>query len=112
MSKYFHLSAGLRGAYCDSSENAFVIRCDTRRELKAAIASEAIFWKDAGYIGANKQAIAHIAAEGWREAQKRAPTYLPFALPLAPDHARDNYAFGIFVSVASRADYLEYLEES
>lgn len=111
MAKYFHISAGLRGAYCDGAESAFILKADTRRDLKAAIASEVESWTDAGYIGGNKRAIATIAADAWREAHKAKPAYLPFALPLAPSHARDNYCFGIFVATSSRSDYLEYLEQ-
>lgn len=112
MAKYFHISAGLRGAYADGAESAFVLMAKTRRELKAAIASEAHDWRDAGYIGANKRAIASVAADAWREAHKPRPAYLPYCLPLAPEHARDNYSSGVFVAVASRADYLEYVKES
>ena len=111
MAKYFHFSAGLRGAYTDGAENAFVLMAKTRRELKSALASEAASWTDAGYIGGNKKAIASIAAIAWKEAHKARPAYLPYALPLAPSHARDNYAYGIFVSVASRQDYLEQSED-
>lgn len=112
MAKYFHISAGLRGAYTDSAENAFILKAATRRELKAAIASEAHAWRDAGYIGANKRAIASVAADAWREAHKPNPSYLPYCLPLAPDHARDSYSSGVFVATSSRADYLDYLKES
>lgn len=93
-------------------DNAYVIRATTRRELKSAIESEAYDYRDAGFIGANKRAIAHLAAVAWREAQKPNPAYLPFALPLAPDHARDNYCHGIFVSAATRQDYREYIAEN
>lgn len=111
MAKYFHISAGLRGAYMDGAESAFVLMAKTRRELKETIASEAASWTDAGYIGGNKKAIATIAAAAWREAHKARPVYLPYALPLAPSHARDNYAFGIFIGVATRQDYLEYISD-
>lgn len=111
MSKYFHISAGLRGGYCDGAENSFVAKCDTRRDLKALISSEAESWRDAGYIGANKRAVATIAAEAWRNAHKARPAFLPYALPLAPAHSRDNYAFGVFVGLATRGEFLEYQKE-
>ena len=104
---YFNISAGLRGCYMP--DNAYVIRCNTRRELKAAIESEARDYKDAGFIGANKKAIAYIAAIAWRNRHKG---QLPYALPLAPSHARDNYCHGIFVASANRSEYLEYSAES
>lgn len=109
MAKYFHISAGLRGAYCDGAESAFVLKANTRRELKAAIASEAESWRDAGYVGANKRAVASVAADAWREAHKPKPAYLPYCLPLARGRGA-GYAFGVFVATSSRADYLEYLE--
>lgn len=104
---YFHISTGLRGCYMP--DNSFVIQVNSRRELKSAIAWEAHSYRDAGFVGANKRAIATIAAAAWRDRKK---TQLPYALPLAPDHARDNYCHGVFVSSATRADYLEYVKES
>jgi hypothetical protein len=106
---YFTISTGLRGCYMP--DNCFVVRCNTRRELKAVIESEADNYKLAGYIGANKRAIAHIAAIAWKEAQKPNPAYLPYALPVAPQHARDNYCEAVFVSTASRHEYKEYLAQ-
>lgn len=106
---YFTISAGLRGAYMPDS--CYVIRAQTRRELKAAIEQEARDYRDAGFIGANKRAIAWLAAIAWREAQKTRPAYLPYALPLAPSHARGNYCNGIFVSAATRAEYLELMAQ-
>lgn len=106
---YFTISTGLRGCYMP--DNCYVIRCTTRKALKAAIESECADYRDAGFVGANKRAIAHIAAIAWKESQKPNPAYLPFALPLAPSHARDNYCHGIFVSTATRKEYKEYLAE-
>ena len=76
---YFSISTGLRGCYMP--DNAYVIQVDTRRELKAAIESEARDYRDAGFVGANKKAIAYIAAIAWRNRRKM---QLPYALPLAP----------------------------
>ncbi len=104
---YFHMSTGLRGCYMP--DDAYIVRCNTRRELKAAIESEARAYKDAGFVGANKAAIAYIAAIAWRNRRK---FQLPYALPLAPSHARDNYCHGIFVASADRSEYLEYIAES
>lgn len=108
MARYFTISHGLRGCYMPDS--VYVARVDTRRELKALIEAEADSYRQAGYIGASKRAVAYVAALAWREAQKANPAYLPFALPLAPPHDRGNYAFAVFVSVASRGEYLESLE--
>jgi hypothetical protein len=106
---YFTISAGLRGAYMPDS--CYVMRAQTRRELKAAIEQEARDYREAGFIGANRRAIARLAALAWREAQKPRPAYLPYALPLAPAHARDSYCHGIFVSAATRAEYREFLAQ-
>ncbi len=103
---YFNISTGLRGCYMP--DNAYIARCNTRRELRALIASEASDYKDAGFIGANQKAISHIAAIAWRNRRK---SQLPYALPLAPAHARDSYCHGIFVASASRDDYREYMAE-
>jgi len=84
-------------------DSCYVIRVDTRRELKAAIESEANDYKDAGFVGANKRAIAWLAVQSWRDKGFK----LPYCLPLAPAHCRDNYCHGIFVSRATRAEYLE-----
>ena len=102
---YFHVSHGLRGCYMPS--DTYVIKADTRRELREAIAYEARSYREAGYVGASERAISAIAAAAWRD---RAKFDLPYALPLAPGHARQNYCFGVFVSSATRAEYLEYIE--
>lgn len=104
---YFHISHGLRGCYADGE--GYVLKADTRRELKNAIEYAANNYKDAGYIGANKRAVSWLAAIAWRERKK---FQLPYVMPLAPNHAKDNYAFGVFVSSASRDEYLEYVKEN
>lgn len=110
MSKYFTISTGLRGWYMPDS--CYVTRCNSRRELKQAIESEARDYRDAGFIGANKRAIAWLANIAWKEAHKPNPAYLPYCLELAPPWARSNYCNGIFISTATRAEYLQYREES
>lgn len=97
---YFCISTGLRGCYVP--DNAYVIQAATRRELKAAIESEAREYRDASFVGANKRAIAWIAAIAWRNRRKN---QLPYALPLAPHHCRDNYCHGIFIGTSNRAEY-------
>lgn len=106
---YFHISTGLRGCYMP--DNAYVIKADTRRELKSAIEYEANSYRDAGFVGANKKAIAALAASAWRN-RGASNAALPYVLPLAPEHAPRNYCHGIFASGATRADYLEYAKES
>lgn len=97
--RYFSISNGLRGCYMPDS--AHVAAFKTRRDLKAHLESEA------GYAAEpkrppSKRKIAAFAALVWREAQKRNPAYQPYALPL---NKAESYA--LFVSVASRSEYLE-----
>lgn len=103
---YFTISTGLRGCYMP--DNCYVIKANTRRELKFVLASEASHYSDSGYVGGSKRAIAHITASAWRD--KRFT--LPYCLPFAPKHARDNYAFGVFVSRATRQEYIEQEESN
>jgi len=103
---YFHISSGPRGCYMP--DNAAVIYVKTRRELRAAIAYEAECYREAGFVGANARAVSAVATAAWRE---RSLT-LPYALPLAPPHARRNYCHGVFVSRATRDDYRDYVRES
>ena len=108
MSKYFTISNGLRGCYMP--DNCSVIRVDTRRALKDAIAYDASDMREAYGYGGSKRDIASIAATAWREAHKKNPAYMPYCLPFAREPG--NYAFGIFVSVATRSEYLEYCREN
>jgi len=61
-------------------------------------------------VGLSKKNIATFAAECWREAQKKNPAYLPFCLP-CKSAEESTYSYGIFASVASRAEYLESQRE-
>ena len=108
MAHYFHISSGLRGGYMPDS--SYMLRCETRRDLKAAIASEAESFADAGYKGASKRAIAGLAAAAWQEAGKARPSYLPLCLSLAQPHNLASYSHGIFAGIASRAEWLAYQE--
>lgn len=110
MAEYFTITHGLRGCYADG-ESVYVVKVHTRRELRRHIESEADSYRDAGYVGASKRAVAWLANTAWKEARKPRPAVLPYVLPLAPPHARKNYAYGVFVSVATRAEYLERMVE-
>jgi hypothetical protein len=103
MAKYFHVSNGLRGGYMPDASGVYMFK--TRRELKDYLMCE----RDgcaADCEGASKAAIARIAAQAWRNA----PSGLPLCLPLKPAGS-SSYSYGIFISAASRADYLAYLRE-
>ena len=106
---YFHISTGLRGGYMPDS--SYVLKAETRREIKAAIAYEAENIREAEMgemTGLSKKAVAHIAAAAWRE-RKNPRHYLPFCLGYG---RRDQSApYGIFVGNATRAEYLQHLEE-
>lgn len=109
MSKYFHVSNGLRGAYMPDS--ASVIKVDRYRDLKFAIMHEAMHLREAGYVGVQKKLVTSIAIDLWREAQRERPQTMPMCLPLKPEHA-STYSYGLFISVATRAEYLEHEKEN
>ena len=104
MAKYFHIMTGLRGCYMPDS--SYVIKADTRRELRQALAYEADATADSGYY-LNRRAVATIAAAAWREAHKPHPSIFDFVIPYG-DSRTGARPFGIFASVATRADYLEH----
>ena len=99
---YFLVSFDLRGCYADDSSGVVFAR--TRRELRAALASEASDIRDAGYIGANKRAVSRLAALAWRH--RRNVGELPFVLPVGQQPK--SRAFGLFVSAISRHDAREF----
>jgi hypothetical protein len=107
MAKYFHISHGLRGCYMPDSVS--VIKVSSRRELKSAVAYDARDMKEAYGFGGSKRAVAAFVAECWREAHKAAPAHLPYCLPFG--RKPGDYAFGLFCSVATRRDYVEYCKE-
>lgn len=111
--RYFHLAQGLRGCYMPDSSS--VIRCKTRRELKDALAFDVDSYHDAGFVGGSKRAVAAFAALLWREAAKERPAFLPYCLPFGrkplPGESA-NYSHGIFLSVADRAEWNQYVKES
>jgi hypothetical protein len=97
MSRYFHISAGLRGCYMP--DTAYVVRVDTRRELKAVIANEMRNQADNCDFRYNKRDIAHAAKRAW---DKRRPLALPIAVPYG---RRNERPFGVFVSRSDRDDW-------
>jgi hypothetical protein len=93
----------LRGCYADN-DSAFTIKADTRRELKAALLSEADFLRSSDAIGLSNRNVTALAALAWR--QRKAASVYPFVLPFRyPQQGSD--CMGLFVYVATRADYLE-----
>ena len=108
--KYFNISHGLRGCYMPDGE-PYVLAAKTRRELKAQIASEADMLATEYTIGLSKRAVAAFAAECWREAHKKTPAYLPYCLP-CKERGQSGYYYGIFVSIASRQEYLQSVADN
>ena len=98
---YFWIEYGLRGPYADG--NGYIIKADTRRELKAAIAWEAESLRDAGMIGANKKAVAWLANAAWKA--RKVDSAYPFVMPIS-NNGGDSYAWGIHCAPSCRADYL------
>jgi hypothetical protein len=98
MAKYFHISQGLRGCYMPDS--SYIIRADTRRELKAALDWEARDIREAGFVGCNKRAVTWLAAQAWRNAGNH-------VVPYRNNHKGSGYAFGLFCTQATRAEYLD-----
>jgi hypothetical protein len=110
MVKYFNISHGLRGGYMPDGD-PFVVKVSTRRELKDIIASEADMLGER-MVGLAKAKISSFAALCWREAQKDKPAYLPYALPCHDKSVKiATYSYGIFCSVATRAEWLEQEQE-
>lgn len=98
--RYFHIAQGLRGCYMPDS--IYCIRVKTRRELKAALESEAYYIRDAEMIGCSKRAVTWLAAIAWRKSGEYVAPYR--------DKQQNYYPYGLFCSQASKADYLEYCE--
>lgn len=99
---YFTIMAELRGCYADN-DSAQTIRCNTRRELKQALESEAYYLRDAGAIGLSKRAVAALAAFAWRERRSASP-YACVQGFRYPHQSSD--CMGLMVYNATRADYL------
>ena len=101
---YFAIWQGLRGCYMPDS--SYIIRANTRRELKAALQSEARDIRDAGGIGLNKRAIAWLANAAWKNRKRAQGEYVaPYRWQY-----QDSYplALGVFVGMTRR----EYLDQS
>jgi hypothetical protein len=98
---YFHIMAGLRGCYMPDS--AYVLKADTRRELRAALQSEADSQScDGAFIGLNRKAVSWAAAKAWRERKA-----IGCQLAILPFGRRgEAAAFSVEIAAASRADYL------
>lgn len=103
MARYFWIACGLRGAYCDG--NGYIVKCDTRRELKSALQWEADSIRDAGGIGLSKRVVARLAALVWSDRKATLPYMAGYKF------SRDSvYAWSLHVGQSTRADYLAQSE--
>lgn len=105
MARYFTVMAELRGCYADN-ESLFVLRAATRRELKAALESEAENQRQAGAIGLSKRAIANLAARAWaRNGKGYLPDVAPYRFPY-----QSGQPMGLMVSPANRGEWKSFQE--
>jgi hypothetical protein len=108
---YFHISSGLRGCYMP--DNAFVAKCDTRRELRAIVEYDANDMIEAYGFGYSKAARASVVAQVWREATGKAPkSHYDHVIGFGRTRAKSDRPFGLFISHATRADFLEQSEDA
>ena len=106
MARYFTIMAELRGCYSDN-DSAFVLRAETRRELKAALEGEAAHLRDAGAIGLNKRAIANLAARAWpRNGRGHLADVAPYRFAY-----QSGFPMGLMVYPATRGDWREWNEK-
>lgn len=107
MAKYFHISQGMRGAFLP--DNAYIVKVDSRRELKAIVESEAESIRDAGFYGANKREVASTVADAWRNTKAKVKSPYSFVIPYGMN--KDRYRpYAIHIAHSTRADYVEYME--
>ncbi len=101
---YFRIMQGLRGCYMP--DNAYVLRADTRRELKSALEYEFCDLVDAGAVGLSKRALASLAARAWRS-----PSVYDCVAPYRWRYQSPGRApYGVFVSRSTRREYLDQEE--
>jgi hypothetical protein len=104
MSKYFHIAQGMRGCYMP--DNSYVVRVDTRRELKAIVESEARDLRDAGMVGASKREVTATVADAWRNLRAAKLSPYPFVVPYGV-RAGGHRPYAIHIGHATREDWLE-----
>lgn len=109
MARYFTIMAELRGCYSDN-DSAFILRAETRRELKAALASEAAQLRDAGAVGLNKRAIANLAARAWKRPRPPRTGHLADVAPYRFAY-QSGWPMGLMVYQSDRAEYLAQSNE-
>jgi hypothetical protein len=97
---YFSVYQGLNGCYMPDS--AYIIKADTRKELKSALAWEAESIRDAGGVGMSKRAIAWLANAAWKARKANAEYVAPYGWK---GQGYKPYALRVFTGM-SRADFI------
>ena len=101
--RYFEISTGLRGCYLP--DQFYMVKCQTRRELKSTLESEAELSRQSGFVGASKKAVAAFAADIWRNRYTGLPTVLGYGSP-------GNAHSGIHVSESDMRQFRKWQKES
>ena len=96
---YFQIMQGLRGCYLP--DNSYIIRADTRRELKRTIEIDVDNCMDGNIVGLSMRDVAWVAAHAWHKGSKGA--ILPYG------YKGKGKPYSIEICRSNRADYLEYL---
>lgn len=102
MSRYYHISNGLRGCYLP--DNSYIVRVDTRRELKNLIIFECAQMAEAYGRGSSARDVVALVARIWRDHRVAG---LDYVFSFSQDDGQ-SWPFGLFVSRATRADFVEY----
>ena len=99
---YFSIYTGLRGMYMP--DGAYIIKADTRRELKRALQWEAESIRESGGIGMSKKAIAWLANAAWKNRNASGDYIAPYRYAC---HGKGNFPFalGVFTGM-TRVEYL------
>jgi hypothetical protein len=103
---YFSIYTGLRGMYMP--DGAYIIKANTRNELKTALQWESSYIRDAGGFGLSKNAIAWLANAAWKARKQSAAYIAPYRFGY---HGKGNFpmALSVFTGI-TRKDYLEQAE--
>lgn len=107
---YLHISSGLRGCYMP--DTTMVCRFTTRRELRSFVESESRDMIEAYGHGYSRTQRRAIVAQIWREVTGKAPKqFYDHAIGFGRTRTTSDRPFGLFISHATRGDYLDYLKE-
>ena len=107
MSRYFTIATGLRGCYMP--DNAYVVRVNTRRELREIVMGELRDVQDAGYVISKREAVATVA-DIWRNLKAKPRSPYSFVVPYGLRNTRGsgvNKCNAISIGHADRGEWLE-----